>query len=80
MTEMSDYIDWAWASLNQKMTANFIETNIDKVNLYCLIRKGAYIPKSVQRTPQYEICRLYIKKGYDIFDVNMEDIFKTEAG
>ncbi len=78
MEEMKDYIDWSWACMSQKMTAGFIENNIDRVNLFCLVKRGAYIPKSIQRTPQYEICRMYITKGYDIFDV--ENILKVEAG
>ena len=77
MTEMSDYIDWTWACAKQKMSAKFIETNIDKINLYCLIKRDAYIPKSIQRTPFYEVCKLYMKKGYDLF--NVENII-AEAG
>ena len=78
MEEMKDYLDWSWACMCQKMTASFIEDNMDRINLYCLIIRGAYIPKSVQRTPQYEVSKLYIQKGYTIFDV--ENILKEEAG
>ena len=76
MLEMKDYIDWTWASYKQKMSAGFIENHMDLINLYCLIKRDAYIPKAVQRTQQYEIAKLYVSKGYDIFDI--EDITTRE--
>ena len=80
MEEMKDYIDWTWASYKQKMSAHFIETHLDDINLYCLMKKDAYIPKAVQRTPLYEICKLYMTKGYDIFDVEDITTKELEAG
>lgn len=76
MDEMKDYIDWTWASYKQKMTAYFIENHMDYINLYCLLKREAYIPKAIQRTQQYEIAKLYMNKGYEIFDV--EDITQKE--
>lgn len=76
MNEMSDYIDWTWASCKQKMNSAFIEKNIDKVNLYCLIKRDVYIPKSIKKTSLYEVSNLYTKKKHIDFD----QMIKEEAG
>lgn len=74
LDEMKDYVDWTWVSYKQKLSSRFIETHMDYVNFYSLIKRDAYIPKAIQRTSFYEICKLYTKRKRFIEKKELEEV------